>query len=52
MSVFLEHPIVIEGQFIIDEGNSDHLFRPSDFIKEEAFELDEGDTKHTKKNGC
>ncbi|CAF0761985.1 unnamed protein product [Adineta ricciae] len=43
-----EQPIVIEGRFIIAEGNSDHLFRPSDFIKEEAVQCAEGDTKTTK----
>ncbi|CAF0729930.1 unnamed protein product [Adineta ricciae] len=43
-----EQPIAIEGRFIIAEGNSDHLFHPSDFIKEEAVQCVEGDTKTTK----
>jgi len=45
---FLEQPIAIEGRFIVAEGNSDHLFRPYDFIKEDAVQLGEGDTKDTK----
>lgn len=48
MSYFLEQPNIIEGRFIIVEGNSDHLFRPHDFIKEDAIQLSEGDTKDTK----
>jgi hypothetical protein len=43
MSFFLEQPVAIEGQFIVAEGNSDHLFRPYDFIKEDAIPLSEGD---------
>ncbi len=50
MSFFLEQPVAIEGRFIIAEGNSDHLFRPYDFVKEEAIQLGEGDTKDTEKN--
>lgn len=49
MSYFLEQPMIIEGRFIIVEGNTDHLFRPEDFIKEEAIQLSEGDTKDTQK---
>jgi len=45
----LEEPVAIEGQFIVAEGNSDHLFRPHDFIKEDAIQLNEGDTADTKK---
>ncbi|CAF3789683.1 unnamed protein product [Adineta steineri] len=41
-------PAVIEGQFIIAEGNSDHLFRPSDFLKEEVVQLGEAETEDTK----
>ncbi|CAF0897761.1 unnamed protein product [Adineta steineri] len=48
MSLFLGQPAVIEGQFIIAEGNSDHLFRPSDFLKEEVVQLGEAETKDTK----
>ena len=49
MSLFLEQPVAIEGQFIVAEGNSDHLFRPYDFIKEDAIPLHEGDTIDRKK---
>ena len=31
--------MVIEGRFIIGEGNSDHLFQPGDFVKEDAVPL-------------
>jgi hypothetical protein len=44
----LDQPIAIEGEFIVAEGNSDHLFRPYDFIKKDAIQLGEGDTKDTK----
>ncbi|CAF2325206.1 unnamed protein product [Rotaria sp. Silwood2] len=37
-----------EGQFIIADGNSDHLFRSYDFIKEDIVKFNEGDTENTK----
>jgi hypothetical protein len=47
---FLEQPLALEGQFIPTESNSEHLFRPYDFMKEKVVQLDEGDTKDTKAN--
>jgi hypothetical protein len=38
--------MAIEGRFIIAEGNSDHLFRPGDFVKEDAVQLVEGQFIH------
>lgn len=46
----LELPSAFEGQFIIVDGNSDHLFRPEDFIKEEAIQLTDDGSKTTNKN--
>ncbi|CAF0844080.1 unnamed protein product [Rotaria sordida] len=43
-----EQSVAIEGQFIIAEGNSDHLFRSYDFIKEDIVQINKGDTENTK----
>ena len=41
---FLDKPVAIEGRFIVSEGDSEHLFRPEDFLKEEVVPLRDDST--------
>ncbi|CAF1330372.1 unnamed protein product [Rotaria magnacalcarata] len=43
-----EQLVTTEGRLIIAEGNSDHLFEPSDFIKEHIAQNYDDDTRRTK----
>ncbi|CAM2696930.1 unnamed protein product [Rotaria socialis] len=40
--------VTTEGRFIIAEGNSNHLFEPSDFIKEHIVQNYDDNTRRTK----